>query len=121
MPCENTTSGTWASPSGRYRRRGTARSRRLSVGSRSRVRKGWGTAAAGAAGPEAAVAGASAALARCKAELVERTGGGIGGTKWLAPLLPAKFPAPVHHRWPEYVETVRGREWTIPTAADQPR
>ncbi len=56
-----------------------------------------------------------AALARCQAEFRERTGGGIGGDKWLAPLLPPDFVAPVHHRWPEYVETVRGREWSLPT------
>ena len=59
----------------------------------------------------------ASALARCKAEFSERTGGGIGGTKWLAPLLPRDFPAPVHYRWPEYVETVRGYEWSIPTAS----
>lgn len=56
-----------------------------------------------------------AALERCKAEFRERTGGGIGGTQWMAPLLPRDFEAPVHYRWPEYVETVRGREWSIPT------
>jgi len=61
--------------------------------------------------------GDPAQLERCKAEFRERTGGGIGGTKWMPPLLPAKFPAPVEYRWPEYVETVRGREWSIPTTA----
>ena len=55
------------------------------------------------------------ALRRCQAEFRERTGGGIGGTKWMAPLLPRDFPAPIHFRWPEYVETVRGREWSLPT------
>jgi aminobenzoyl-glutamate utilization protein B len=55
------------------------------------------------------------ALERCKAEFRERTGGGIGGKTWMAPLLPRDFEAPVHYRWPEYVETARGREWTIPT------
>ena len=59
--------------------------------------------------------GDPAALERCKAEFRERTGGGIGGTRWMPPLLPEKFPAPVEYRWPEYVETVRGREWSIPT------
>lgn len=54
------------------------------------------------------------ALARAKAEFEERTGGGVGGTKWVAPLLPADFEAPIGYRWPEYVETPRGREWTVP-------
>ena len=33
----------------------------------------------------------------------------------MAPLLPKDFVPPVDLRWPEYVETVRGREWTLPT------
>jgi aminobenzoyl-glutamate utilization protein B len=57
------------------------------------------------------------ALSRCQVEFKERTGGGIGGKTWVGPLLPRDFPAPVHYRWPEYVETVRGREWSIPTAS----
>jgi aminobenzoyl-glutamate utilization protein B len=55
-----------------------------------------------------------AALERCTTEFRERTGGGIGGSKWLAPLLPKDFPPPINFRWPEYVETIRGREWSIP-------
>jgi aminobenzoyl-glutamate utilization protein B len=54
-------------------------------------------------------------LSRAKAEFVERTGGGVGGSKWVAPLLPRDFPAPVDLRWPEYITTVRGEEWWIPT------
>ncbi len=54
------------------------------------------------------------ALEAAKAEFSERTGGGIGGTKWVAPLLPADFEAPIAYRWPEYVETARGREWSAP-------
>lgn len=54
-------------------------------------------------------------LARCKAEFEERTGGGAGGTKWVAPLLPRDFAPPVDLRWPEYIQTVRGEEWWIPT------
>ena len=45
-----------------------------------------------------------------------RTGGGIGGTKWVAPLLPKDFAPPVL-RWPEYIQTARGEEWWIPTPA----
>ena len=39
----------------------------------------------------------------------------IGGTQWVAPLLPKDFKPPVDLRWPEYIETERGQEWWIPT------
>jgi len=55
------------------------------------------------------------ALARATAEFKERIGGGAGGSKWLAPLLPRDFIPPVDLRWPEYVTTPRGEEWWIPT------
>ena len=58
-----------------------------------------------------------AEIARARAEFEERTGGGIGGSKWVAPLLPADFEAPIGFRWPEYVTTPRGPEWSIPTTA----
>ena len=48
------------------------------------------------------------------AEFVSRTGGGIGGTNWTAPL--CDYPAPIHFRWPEYVTTPRGQDWWIPSA-----
>lgn len=54
-------------------------------------------------------------LAACKDEFKQRTGGGIGGKDWLAPLLPKDFDAPIDFNWPEYVETTRGREWSLPT------
>ena len=54
-----------------------------------------------------------AARARAKREFEERTGGGVGGTKWLAPL--ADYPPPIGFRWPEYVTTARGRDWWIPS------
>ena len=54
-------------------------------------------------------------LERVKAEFNERTGGGIGGAKWVAPLLPRDFVPPVDLRWPEYITTARGEEWWIPT------
>ena len=50
-----------------------------------------------------------------QAEFDERTGGGLGGTDWVAPLLPRDFAPPVDLRWPEYVTTVRGEEWWLPT------
>ena len=58
-----------------------------------------------------------AALAEARAEFEERTGGGVGGNRWLAPLLPADFAAPVHYGWPEYVTTARGAGWSVPEGA----
>ena len=49
--------------------------------------------------------------ARAWAEFEARTGGGVGGTDWIAPL--ADYPAPLGFAWPEYVETVRGRQWHL--------
>jgi aminobenzoyl-glutamate utilization protein B len=54
-------------------------------------------------------------LAACKAEFEQRTGGGVGGTRWVAPLLPADFFPPIDLRWPEYITTARGEEWWLPT------
>jgi aminobenzoyl-glutamate utilization protein B len=48
-------------------------------------------------------------------EFNERTGGGIGGSKWVAPLLPPELDPPIDMRWPEYIKTERGEEWWIPT------
>ena len=47
-------------------------------------------------------------------EFRQRTGGGVGGSDWMAPL--CDYEAPIHFRWPEYVETLRGRDWWIPAA-----
>lgn len=52
------------------------------------------------------------ALARARSEFEQRTGGGIGGSKWLAPL--CDYEPPVNFRWPEYVNTARGEQWCIP-------
>jgi aminobenzoyl-glutamate utilization protein B len=62
-----------------------------------------------------------AELARAKAEFAERTGGGIGSDKWVAPLLPADFFPPIDLRWPEYVTTERGEEWWLPTPNPEAR
>jgi aminobenzoyl-glutamate utilization protein B len=59
-----------------------------------------------------------AAVERAQAEFRERTGGGVGGSRGVPPLLPKTFTAPVHYRWPEYVTTPRGEEWWIPTPPD---
>jgi aminobenzoyl-glutamate utilization protein B len=56
-------------------------------------------------------------LKRAKDEFSERTGGGVGGSKWVSPLLPKDFKPPVDLRWPEYIQTVRGEEWWLPTPA----
>ncbi|QEX16152.1 hypothetical protein FRZ44_14440 [Hypericibacter terrae] len=56
-------------------------------------------------------------VAAAQAEFRERTGGGVGGSQWVPPLLPRNFPAPIHYRWPEYVSTPRGEEWWIPQGA----
>jgi len=58
-------------------------------------------------------------LERARDEFKERTGGGIGGSKWIPPLLPRDFKPPVDLRWPEYVTTERGEEWWIPTPDPQ--
>jgi aminobenzoyl-glutamate utilization protein B len=57
----------------------------------------------------------SGLLERAREEFEERTGGGIGGSKWVAPLLPLDLDPPIDMRWPEYVRTERGEEWWIPT------
>ena len=54
-------------------------------------------------------------LEKAKAEFVERTGGGIGGADWLAPL--CDYEPPIDFPWPEYVTTARGEEWWIPARA----
>ena len=54
-------------------------------------------------------------IAEAKREFDERTGGGIGGDKWVAPLLPPDFEPPIDLPWPEYIETARGREYHLPT------
>jgi aminobenzoyl-glutamate utilization protein B len=58
-------------------------------------------------------------LARARTEFVERTGGGVGGERWQAPLLPRDFQVPHRLRWPEYVTTARGEEWCIPWREDE--
>ncbi|OED38178.1 peptidase M20 [Chromatiales bacterium (ex Bugula neritina AB1)] len=45
-------------------------------------------------------------------EFERRTGGGIGGEHWVAPL--CDYEPPINFRWPEYIETTRGRGWCIP-------
>jgi aminobenzoyl-glutamate utilization protein B len=52
-------------------------------------------------------------LTRAKKEFIERTGGGVGGSKWVPPLLPKDFYPPIDLPWPEYVSTQRGFEWSL--------
>jgi aminobenzoyl-glutamate utilization protein B len=51
-------------------------------------------------------------LAHAKAEFVERTGGGIGGSLWQKPL--CDYPPPIDFPWPRYFDTPAGRQWCIP-------
>ncbi len=44
---------------------------------------------------------------KARVEFGERTGGGMGGSSWVAPLLPRDFQPPVGSAWPEHVTTVR--------------
>ena len=48
------------------------------------------------------------------AEFRDRTGGGTGGSTWIAPQ--CDYAPPIHFRWPEYVTTPRGQDWWIPSA-----
>ncbi|WP_080872792.1 peptidase M20 [Oceanobacillus timonensis] len=53
-------------------------------------------------------------LKKAKDEFNNRTGGGIGGTDWEAPL--CDYEPPIHFRWPEYITTERGKDhWVIPS------
>ncbi len=59
-----------------------------------------------------------ACLLAAQAEFRDRTGGGVGGSDWVGPLLPADIRPATDLRWPEYVSTPRGTEWTFPTPHD---
>lgn len=54
-------------------------------------------------------------LSAAKAEFEDRTGGGVEGDKWIAPMLDQDFIPPTYLKWPEYITTARGEEWCIPT------
>lgn len=47
-------------------------------------------------------------------EFEKRTGGGVGGDQWVAPL--CDYEPPINFNWPEYIETNRGFDWCIPSA-----
>ncbi|MEH0020391.1 MAG: hypothetical protein V6Z89_12095 [Desulfobacter sp.] len=56
-----------------------------------------------------------ALLQRARDEFNKRTGGGVGGDRWMAPL--CDYDAPVDLAWPEYVTTARGEHlWCVPAA-----
>jgi aminobenzoyl-glutamate utilization protein B len=73
------------------------------------------TAAKTIAGTILDLAGQPGLLSRARAEFVNRTGGGIGGERWLPPL--CDYGPPLALRWPEYVTTPRGTDWVIPSRA----
>ncbi|MDP2493800.1 amidohydrolase [Shimia thalassica] len=56
--------------------------------------------------------GDTGVLEAAQAEFKDRTGGGIGGENWIAPL--CDYEPPLQFRWPEYVTTARGEDWVIP-------
>jgi aminobenzoyl-glutamate utilization protein B len=57
-------------------------------------------------------------LAAAKAEFAARTGGGIGGARWLKPL--CDYSPPIDFPWPRYIETGSVHAWWIPeTEADR--
>jgi aminobenzoyl-glutamate utilization protein B len=58
-------------------------------------------------------------LARAKAEFDERTSGGVGGKRWLAPL--CDYPPPIEFPWPRYVRGETSREWWIPETEEDRR
>lgn len=51
-------------------------------------------------------------LTEAKHESDQRTGGGVRGSNWQAPL--CDYEPPLDFRWPEYITTERGYEWWIP-------
>ncbi len=51
-------------------------------------------------------------LAAARREFEMRTGGGIGGRDWRAPL--CDYAPPLDLAWPEYVTTPRGFDWVLP-------
>jgi aminobenzoyl-glutamate utilization protein B len=60
-------------------------------------------------------------LKKAKAEFNEITGGGVGGSKWIAPLLTKEAIIPTKLRWPEWVINTyptelntEKRDWSIP-------
>src|SRR5699024_661618 len=55
-------------------------------------------------------------LQKAQDEFNERTGGGINGDNWTAPLV--DYEPPLEFRWPEYITTARGEEWVIPTTKE---
>ncbi|RAH97338.1 peptidase M20 [Acuticoccus sediminis] len=58
-------------------------------------------------------------VAAARREFNERTGGGIGGSDWVAPLLAPDFPPPIGYRWPSYVDTPTGPQWYAPRPFDE--
>lgn len=75
----------------------------------------WTTAGRAVAGTVLDLVSEEALLASAKEEFDRRTGGGVGGDAWVAPLLDREIAPPVDLPWPEYVDTPRGHEWSLPT------
>jgi aminobenzoyl-glutamate utilization protein B len=75
-----------------------------------------GTAAKAIAGSILDLLADPEVLDRARTEFTERTGGGIGGDRWLAPL--CDYEPPIEFPWPRYFETAAGRQWWIPESSD---
>lgn len=43
-------------------------------------------------------------LKKAQDEFKERTGGGVGGSKWIPPLLPKELNPPIELNWPEWID-----------------
>lgn len=81
----------------------------------SAINPTWTTAARTAANTVLDLVSEPALLTSAKTEFDYRTGGGVGGESWVEPLLDHDFNPPIDLPWPEYVDTVRGHEWSLPT------
>ena len=51
------------------------------------------------------------AIKKAKEEFVDRTGGGINGSKWIQPL--CDYEPPIHFAWPDYIQRNTGRDWRL--------
>ena len=51
------------------------------------------------------------AIKKAKEEFVDRTGGGINGSKWIQPL--CDYDPPIHFAWPDYIQRNTGRDWRL--------
>ncbi|MCZ7643560.1 MAG: amidohydrolase [Pseudorhodoplanes sp.] len=58
-----------------------------------------------------------ASLKRSREEFNHRTGGGIGGASWIAPLMDTGGPSPASFAWPDYARAGERKGWIVPVTA----